>query len=157
METGKGSRVPIMKMGEITESKKLLFLNILIPSLLKSNNTLVKETKPMVNSDSGKRGTVNQGVSSSHMGLDTPHWTTWMRYQNTSEVRKVAFHGECRRAWQPTPVFLPGESHGQGSLAGYSAWGHRDSDTIELLLALQLCREWTTKGCEEGVCTRVDQ
>ena len=26
----------------------------------------------------------------------------------------------CRRAWQPTPVFLPGESHGQRSLAGYS-------------------------------------
>ena len=28
-----------------------------------------------------------------------------------------------RRAWQPTPVFLPGESHGQRSLVGYSAWG----------------------------------
>ena len=27
------------------------------------------------------------------------------------------------RKWQPTPVFLPGESHGQGSLAGYSPWG----------------------------------
>ena len=31
----------------------------------------------------------------------------------------------CRRAWQPTPVFLPGEPHGQGSLAGYSPQGHR--------------------------------
>ena len=29
------------------------------------------------------------------------------------------------RAWQPTPVFLPGESQGQRSLAGYSPWGHR--------------------------------
>ena len=29
-----------------------------------------------------------------------------------------------RREWQPTPVFLPGESHGQSSLAGYSPWGH---------------------------------
>ena len=28
-----------------------------------------------------------------------------------------------RRKWQPTPVFLPGESHGQRSLAGYSPWG----------------------------------
>ena len=36
-----------------------------------------------------------------------------------------------RRAWQPTPVFLPGESHGQKSLAGYSAWGHKESDTTE--------------------------
>ena len=30
-----------------------------------------------------------------------------------------------RRAWQPTPAFLPGESHGQRSLAGYSPWGCR--------------------------------
>ena len=36
-----------------------------------------------------------------------------------------------RRAWQPTPVFLPGESHGQRSLAGYSPWGHKESDTTE--------------------------
>ena len=36
-----------------------------------------------------------------------------------------------RRAWQPTPVFLPGESHGQRSLAGYSPLGHKESDTAE--------------------------
>ena len=30
-----------------------------------------------------------------------------------------------RRKWQPTPVFLPGKSHGQRSLAGYDPWGHR--------------------------------
>ena len=36
-----------------------------------------------------------------------------------------------RRAWQPTPVFLPGESHGQRSLAGYSPWGRKESDTAE--------------------------
>ena len=30
-----------------------------------------------------------------------------------------------RREWQPTPVFLPGESHGQRCLAGYSPWGRR--------------------------------
>ena len=33
-----------------------------------------------------------------------------------------------RRVWQPTPVFLPGKSHGQRSLAGYSPWGHKESD-----------------------------
>ena len=38
-----------------------------------------------------------------------------------------------RRKWQPTPVFLPGESHGQRSLAGYSPWGHKESDTTERL------------------------
>ena len=35
------------------------------------------------------------------------------------------------RAWQPTPVFLPGEVHGQRSLAGTSPWGGKDSDTTE--------------------------
>ena len=30
-----------------------------------------------------------------------------------------------RREWQPTPIFLPGESHGQRNLAGYSSWGCR--------------------------------
>ena len=37
-----------------------------------------------------------------------------------------------RREWQFTPVFLPGESHGQKSLAGYSPWGHKESDTTEV-------------------------
>ena len=34
-----------------------------------------------------------------------------------------------RRAWQPTPVFLPGEFHGQRNLGGYSPWGCKESDT----------------------------
>ena len=38
-----------------------------------------------------------------------------------------------RREWQPAPVFLPGESHGQRGLAGYSLWGCRESDTTERL------------------------
>ena len=33
--------------------------------------------------------------------------------------------------WQPTPVFLPGESHGQRSLVGYSPGGHKELDTAE--------------------------
>ena len=37
-----------------------------------------------------------------------------------------------RRSWQPTPVFLPGESHGQRSLAGYGPWSHEELDTIEV-------------------------
>ena len=36
-----------------------------------------------------------------------------------------------RRAWQPIPVFLPVESHGQRSLAGYNTRGHKESDTTE--------------------------
>ena len=37
-----------------------------------------------------------------------------------------------RRAWQPTPVFLPGESHGQRSRVGCSSWGRKEVDTIEV-------------------------
>ena len=39
-----------------------------------------------------------------------------------------------RRKWQPTPVFLPGESHRQRSLVGYSPWGHKESDRSEYRL-----------------------
>ena len=38
-----------------------------------------------------------------------------------------------RREWQPTPVCMPGESDGQKSLAGYSPWGRKESDTSEWL------------------------
>ena len=37
----------------------------------------------------------------------------------------------CRRAWQPTPVFLPGEPHGQRNLVGYSPWSHKELDMTE--------------------------
>ena len=36
-----------------------------------------------------------------------------------------------RRKWQPTAVSLPGKSHGQRSLAGYSLWDHKESDIAE--------------------------
>ena len=41
-----------------------------------------------------------------------------------------------RTAWQPTLVFLPGESHGWWSLAGCSPWGHEESGTTEQLTHL---------------------
>ena len=38
-----------------------------------------------------------------------------------------------RRKWHPTPVLLPGKSHGQRSLVGFSPWGHKESDLTERL------------------------
>ena len=38
-----------------------------------------------------------------------------------------------RREWLPTPVFLPGKSHRERSLAGYSSWGRKELDTTEQL------------------------
>ena len=40
------------------------------------------------------------------------------------------FHA-WRRKWQPTPVFLPGESQGRGSLVGCRLWGRAESDTTK--------------------------
>ena len=37
----------------------------------------------------------------------------------------------CKREWQPSPVFLPGEFQGQRSLAGYSSLGHKELYTTE--------------------------
>ena len=41
-----------------------------------------------------------------------------------------------RRKWQPTPVFLPGESQGRGSLVGCCLWGRAESDTTERLSSI---------------------
>ena len=46
-----------------------------------------------------------------------------------------------RRKWKPTPVFLPGESHGQRCLVGYSPWGHKESDMTEQLTQSYLSEE----------------
>ena len=43
------------------------------------------------------------------------------------------------RAWQPTPVFLPGELHGQRSLAGYSLWSRKELDLTEQLSLSVVC------------------
>ena len=42
-------------------------------------------------------------------------------------------HVATRRQWQPSPVILPGESHGQRNLEGYSPWGCKGLDTTERL------------------------
>ena len=54
-------------------------------------------------------------------------WETW--------VQKVPGLGRFpwRREWQPTPIFLPGEFHGQRSLAGYCSLGHKELAMTEQL------------------------
>ena len=49
-----------------------------------------------------------------------------------------ANHSVWRRAWQPTLVFLPEESHGQRSLVGYSSWGCKESDMTERI-SMHIC------------------
>jgi len=66
--------------------------------------------------------TIALTIQTLHYWLSTKEFAcnardTWF----DSWVRKIPW----RRKWQPTPVFLPGESQGQRSLAGYSPWGHK--------------------------------
>ena len=49
------------------------------------------------------------------------------------------------RKWQPTPVFLPGEFHGQRSLAGYCPWGCKESGMTEQLTHIHLYNETPSK------------
>ena len=48
-------------------------------------------------------------------------------------VRSLDWEDPWRREWKPTPVFWPGESHEQRSLAGYSLWDCKESDMTEWL------------------------
>ena len=50
---------------------------------------------------------------------------------NVGDVRDTGQKIPWRRKWQPIPVFLPGESHGQRRLVGYSPWGLKELDTTE--------------------------
>jgi len=53
---------------------------------------------------------------------------TWLSDWSELNWTEIPFWG---RKWQPTPVFLPGKSHGRRSLEGYSPWGCKESDMTE--------------------------
>ena len=59
----------------------------------------------------------------------TPIYAVYKRPESDPWVKKAPW----RREWQPTPVFLLGESHGQRSLVGYSPLGHKESDMTKQL------------------------
>ena len=54
-----------------------------------------------------------------------PMWETW--------VRSLGWEYPLEKEQLPTPVFWPGEFHGQRSLAGYSPWNYKESDMTEQL------------------------
>ena len=84
----------------------------------------------------------------------TPHSPRWCSSRETvCQCRRCKRRGfqlwvgkiPWRREWQPTPVFLPGKSHGQRTLVGYSPWGHRESDMTELTLLFSFLSPITFK------------
>ena len=48
-----------------------------------------------------------------------------------TQVQSLGWEDPLEVSMVTSPVFLPGESHGQRSLAGYSPWGHKEWDTTE--------------------------
>ena len=48
-----------------------------------------------------------------------------------TQVQSPSWEDPWKREWQPTPVFLPRELHGQKSLVGSSPWGHKELDMTE--------------------------
>ena len=76
---------------------------------------------------------------------------------STCQCRRCGFDSwvgkiSWRREWQPTPVFLPEESHGQRSLAGYSPWGCKELDINSFLF---FCFPSSSAG-KESACNAVD-
>ena len=57
----------------------------------------------------------------------------WLLTQEAAGISLCSLPLARRRKWQSTPVLLPGKSHGQRRLVGYSPWGHKESDTTEQL------------------------
>ena len=63
-------------------------------------------------------------------------WLRWQRIQHQHKKPRFYHWGQkmpWRKKWQSSPVFLPGEFHGQKSLGGYSPWVCKESDTTEQL------------------------
>ena len=60
-------------------------------------------------------------------------WVFWILTIVTKFLLNITVQVFRRRRWHPTPVLLPGISHGWRSLVGCSPWGHKESDTTEQL------------------------
>ena len=84
--------------------------------------------------------------------LGFPRWLSGKesacQYRSHRRCRFIPWVGKIpwRRKWQPTPVFLPGQSHGQRNLASYSPQGRKESDMTEhsARTRAQKAKEWGT-------------
>ena len=108
---------------------------------------------------------VRRGVSSGALGCGMVIISSLVA-QSVRNLPRIPWFGPwvrkipCRREQQPTPVFLPGESHGQRSLAGYHPWGHEldmtQRLTHDMVIICQLCLK-KLRGKEKKALERVRQ
>ena len=86
------------------------------------------------------------------------HSVQWLRiFLKYRKLRLDLWVGKIPwgRAWLPTPVFLPGKSHGERSLVGYSPWGHTESGTAKQLRIHNV--KHTTKYCTHMLLSSLQQ
>ena len=67
-----------------------------------------------------------------------------------TQVRSLGWEDSWRREWLSTPGFLPGEIHGQRSLAGYGPWGCKELGMTELLTLERWCK--IIRGLSFQIC-----
>ena len=67
-----------------------------------------------------------------------------------TQVQSLGQEDPLKKGMAVTPVFLPGESHGQRSLAGCSPWGRKESDTTERLTALYIETRYDAQTGQPG-------
>jgi len=72
----------------------------------------------------------SHGSASLHVEIKLVNAKSFLKLSSSIQ-RLVIDEMHWRRKWQPTPVFLPGESQGQRSLMGCCLWGRTESDTTE--------------------------
>ena len=120
---------------------------------LEIKRRLLLGRKPMTNLDGilkSRHYFANKGLSSQHYGEGNGNPLQYSCLENPMDggAWQAAVHGVARsqtqlsdftftfmhwrRKWQPTPVFLPGEFQGRGSLVGCHLWSHTESDTTEV-------------------------
>ena len=128
----------------------VLFIHVCIPrdwqSLLQSRNSICNEwmSEWMTFINFGSQTQVSWFVVCLSFSLflhDIPATqsslpSTLCHKMGTARILFFLYEGNCRytrrRKWQPTPIFLPGESRGQRSLVGCCLWGRTESDTTEV-------------------------
>ena len=113
------------------DSSRTLWFHQPLPLVpLHPTPTLVSsKTSPLIPGPPPAFGLAVAGIGTSLVAQRIKHLPAMQRPGFDPWVGKIPW----RRKWQPTPVRLPGESHGQRSLAGYSPRGHRESNTTERL------------------------
>ena len=102
----------------ISQYIQILTHDVVHLKLVQSYMSTVSQLKGFLGGSVSKESTCKAGDCLQYKRPSSDPW-----------VRKFPW----RRKWQPTPILLPGKSHGQSSLVGYSPWGHKESDMTERL------------------------